>query len=102
MRRGEVWWVEDPEAGRRPHLILTRDSAVSVLNAVIGVPATTKVRRIPTEVALGPEDGMPRECALSLDTATVLPKASFVERITVLGPDKMAAACQALAYATGC
>ena len=27
MKRGEVWWVEHPAAGRRPHLVLTRDAS---------------------------------------------------------------------------
>ena len=38
-----------------------------MLRAVIGVPATRTIRDIPTEVRLGPADGMPDECALSLD-----------------------------------
>ena len=58
MRRGEVWWVEDPDAGRRPHLILTRDTAVPVLTQVIAIPATRTVRGLPTEVELGIDDGM--------------------------------------------
>ena len=59
MNRGEVWWVERPEVGRRPHLILTRDAAVPVLGALLAVPATRTVRGIASEVELGPEDGMP-------------------------------------------
>src|SRR5216683_2304700 len=79
--RGEVWWVEDPEAGRRPHLVLTRAPAIPVLHSLLAVPATTTVRRIPTEVRLSTEDGMPRACALSLDNLTLMPKAFFRERI---------------------
>ena len=44
------------------------------------VPATRTVRGIPTEVAIGPDDGMPR-CALSFDNATVLDQSLLVERI---------------------
>ncbi|MEO5634685.1 type II toxin-antitoxin system PemK/MazF family toxin [Gaiella sp.] len=102
MKRGEVWWVEDPGAGRRPHLVVTRDSAIPVLRNVLAVPATTTMRGIPTEVALGLEDGMPKECVLSVDNATLLPKSFFVEPICTLGPDRMASVCQALDYATGC
>ncbi len=102
MSRGEVWWVDDPAAGRRPHLVLTRDAAVPVLNAVIVVPATRTVRGIPTEVELGAEDGMPDDCVLSFDNVTLMPKAFFRERICVLGPERMASACRALALATGC
>jgi mRNA interferase MazF len=102
VNRGEVWWVEHPEAGRRPHLLLTRQSAIPVLTAYLAVPATRTVRGIPTEVPLGIDDGMPAECALSLDKTTVIPSAYFVERITKLGPDRLTEVCRALAIATGC
>jgi len=102
VRRGEVWWVEDPNVGRRPHLVLTRDRAVPVLHSVIAVPATTKVRGVPTEVRVGLEDGMPDEGVLSLDNVTVMPKAYFRERICTLGPERMTDVCRALGIATGC
>ena len=102
MRRGEVWWVERPGAGRRPHLVLTRDAAIPALTSVLGVPATRTLRGIPSEVELGPEDGMPERCVLSLDNIRVLRKAYFVEWICQLGPDTMDGVCRALALATGC
>jgi mRNA interferase MazF len=102
VRRGDVWWVEDPGSGRRPHLILTREAAIPVLNAVLAVPATRTARRIPTEVAVGREDGMPQECVLSLDNLTLMPKPYFVERICELDAPRMREVCRALGYATGC
>jgi mRNA interferase MazF len=102
VNRGEVWWVEYPEAGRRPYLLLTRQAAIPALNAYLAVPATRTVRGIPTEVPLGAADGMPAECALSLDNVAVIPSAYFVERITKLGPDRLSEVCRALAIATGC
>jgi mRNA interferase MazF len=102
VTRGEVWWVDDPDVGRRPHLVLSRDASIPVLNAVLAVPATRTIRNIPTEVALGPDDGMPERCVLSCDNTTVLSKALFVEPICALDQDTMAAICRALGYATGC
>jgi mRNA interferase MazF len=102
VARGEVWWGEHPDAGRRPFLILTRQASIGVLNAVIAVPATRTIRDIATEVQLGPADGMPDRCALSLDNVTVVPKEFFRERITRLSGDRLAAVCSALAIATGC
>ena len=99
VNRSEVWWVEDPELGRRPHLILTRDAATPVLRRLLSVPATRTVRGIPTEVRLGPEDGMPAECVLSLDNITAIPRALFVERICRLAPDRMHEVCAALGIA---
>jgi len=102
VNRGEVWWVERPDSGRRPHLVLTRDAAIPVLRSVIAVPATRTVRGIRTEVALGPDDGMPDHCVLTLDNVRALPKAYFVEPICTLGPEQMASVCRALDHATGC
>ena len=102
VRRGEVWWVESPDASRRPHLVLTRDAAIAPLSRVLGVPATRTIRGIATEVEIGPEDGMPDRCVLSLDNLRVLPKSCFVEEICTLGPERMASVCTALAIATGC
>ena len=102
VNRGEIWWVEDPDAGRRPHLILTRDAALPVLTSYLAVPATRSIRDIPTEVRLGPADGMPDKCVLSLDNVASVPRGHFVERICRLGPVRMAEVCAALAVATAC
>lgn len=102
VRRGEVWWVERPEEGRRPHLILTRDTAIPKLTSVLAVPATRTIRGIPTEVELGPEDGMPDRCVLSLDNVRTIARGAFGERICTLGPEPMARVCRALGIATGC
>ena len=102
MNRGEVWWAEHAEAGRRPFLILTREAAIPVLQRVVAVPATRTIRGIPTEVVLSEDDGMPARCALSFDNVTTLPKALFVERICRLGLERLTEVCRALALATGC
>lgn len=94
--------MEHPDAGAHPACILTRQAAIPVLRTVLVAPATRTVRGIPTEVALGPEDGMPQECALTLDNIAVVPKALLTERITHLAPTKLAEVCTALAIATGC
>jgi mRNA-degrading endonuclease toxin of MazEF toxin-antitoxin module len=73
-----------------------------VLGQLIAVPATRRVRGLPTEVRLDPDDGMPDSCVLSLDNATLVPKPYFVERICTLGPERMDRVCRALAIATGC
>ncbi|MDQ3661534.1 MAG: type II toxin-antitoxin system PemK/MazF family toxin [Actinomycetota bacterium] len=101
-RRAEVWWGELPEVGRRPFLVMTRNAAIPVLNAVLAAPVSRTVRGIPTEVCLGPDDGMPVECAATLDNLRVVAKAHLVERACVLSPVRMAAACSALRTAVDC
>ena len=102
VARGEVWWYEDPRAGRRPVLILTRDEAIAVLNQVLAVPATRTIRDIPTEVRLSREDGMPDECVLSLDNVTLVRPALCTTLITRLGQSTMARVCEAFSRATAC
>lgn len=102
VARGEIWWYEHPDAGRRPFLVLTRTAAVLVLNQVLAVPATTIVRDIPTEVPLDRSDGMPRRCALSLDNVSLIRPTFCTKRITELSAQKMADVCDALRAATSC
>lgn len=94
--------MEHPEWGRHPACIVTRQAAIAVLTAVLVAPATRTIRGIPTEVQLGPEDGMPRECVLTLDNLSIIPKSLLTERITRLGPAKLTDLCTALSVATGC
>lgn len=102
VARGEVWWYEHPDAGRRPHLVLTRTEAAAVLTQVLAVPATRVIRDIPTEVFLDETDGMPTPCVLSLDNLSLIRPDLCTERITRLGPEKLRAVCEALTTATAC
>ena len=101
-RRGEVWWGEIEETGRRPFLVMTRSAAIPVLRNVLAAPVTRTVRRIPTELPLGPDDGMPEDCAASFDNLRVVPKSMLVERICALPPTRLAEACGALRVAVDC
>jgi mRNA interferase MazF len=101
-RRGEVWWGEFEGAGRRPFLVMTRTPAVAVLNNVLAAPVTRTIRQIPTELLLGPDDGMPTECAASFDNLRVVPKAYLVDRICHVEASRMAEACAALRAAVDC
>jgi mRNA interferase MazF len=102
VNRGEVWWIEHPDAGRRPACVLTRQAAIPVLTSVLVAPATRTVRGIPTEVLLTRDDGMPEDCALTFDNVTAVPKALLTERITRLAEAKLDELCSALRAATGC
>jgi mRNA interferase MazF len=100
VRRGEVWWAElPPPAGRRPVVLLSRDAAYRVRTSITVGIVTRIVRRIPVEVPLGPEDGMPRQCVVNLDGILTVPKARLSERITTLSPEKMNAIARAIVYA---
>jgi mRNA interferase MazF len=102
VNRGEVWWLEHPDAGRRPACVLTRQAAIPVLTSVLVAPATRTMRNIPTEVSLTHADGMPDDCALSFDNLATVPKALLTQRITRLRAARMDELCSALRAATGC
>jgi mRNA interferase MazF len=97
-----VWWGEIEDVGRRPFLVMTRSAAIPVLHAVLAAPVTRTVRDLPTELLLGPEDGMPTECAASFDNLRVVPKAYLVERLCGLDARRMVEACAALRAAVDC
>ncbi len=102
MKRGDVWWAEHPDEGRRPVCILTRTSAIPVLNRVLVAPLTKTIRSIPTEVLVDTEDGVPIESVVALDNVSVVRKGALRELITTLTPLKMEAVCRALATAVDC
>jgi len=100
MKRGELWWADLPApVGRRPVLLLSRDRAYAVRNAVTGAFLTTTIRNIPVEVALGPADGLPKPCVVNLDVVNTIPKAALAERITTLSVAKLAEVAKALRFA---
>jgi mRNA interferase MazF len=53
---------------------MTRDEAIGALTEMLAVPATATVSDLPTEVRLGPEDGIPRECVINLDHVDTMAK----------------------------
>jgi mRNA interferase MazF len=82
-------------------LILTRDSAISVLNSVTVAPITSTIRSIPTEVVLTKDDGLPDTCAANFDNLQTVPKANISAPITHLSMSKMKAAAGAIGFALG-
>lgn len=101
-RRGEVWWGEIADVGRRPFLVMTRTAAIPVLHSVLAAPVTRTVRNIPSELRLGPDDGMPTECAASFDNLRVVAKAYLIERQCTLEPVRIVEACEAIRAAVDC
>jgi len=102
MRRGDVWWAALPApTGRRPVVLLSRNEMYAMRELVTVAPLTTRIRRIPTEVILGREDGLSRRCVANLDTITTIDKQALTARITSLTPAKLAAVDQALKFALG-
>ena len=83
-RQGEIWWAE-AEHKRRPVLIVTRSEAVPVLSGIVVAPITRTVRRISTEIVLGPEEGLDVECVASFDNLQRIRRSTLTERAGELG-----------------
>lgn len=83
-------------------LVLSRNAVLQSLARPLVAPLTTRVREIPTEVALDAADGVPEACVVSLDNIQPLSKALLIERVTRLRPERMAEVCRALSVAVDC
>ena len=99
-RQGDIWWAE-AEDQRRPVLIVSRDVAAAHLNRVVVAPVTHTVRSIPTEIALGTDEGLDVECAASFDNLGPQPVSMLTRRIGHLH-DARSRICHALAALADC
>jgi mRNA interferase MazF len=102
VARGEIHWLEVEHDKRRPVLVLTPSGLVDVLRKVVVAPLTTTIRSVPSEVVVGPADGVPRHSVVNCNDLRAVPSALLVERVATLTPARMAEVCAGLRLATGC
>jgi mRNA interferase MazF len=97
-----VRWYRFPQPDKkRPVLILTRDSVLEYLGETTVAPITRKVRGIPSEVVLGPDDGLPEECAANLDHVQTVARGRLGGLIATLSGRRMIEVREALLFALG-
>ena len=102
MRRGQIWWADlPPPFGRRPVLLLSRNAAYGVRDLIIVAPITTRIRGIPAEVPLGPDDGLPRACAVNPDANYTVSKRTVQRHNASLGSEKLQDVDDAIHFALG-
>jgi mRNA-degrading endonuclease toxin of MazEF toxin-antitoxin module len=100
MKQYEIWWADLPApAGRRPVLLLSRESAYSYLNKFAAVEITSTVRNIAVEVPLGRPEGLARKCAANCDNLRTVSRSVLVKRIGQLPPRRHAELKRALGHA---
>src|SRR5262249_14247259 len=86
----EVWWADlPPPVGRRPVLLLSRDSMPAARPEISVAYLTTVVRHATVEVFLDTSDGVPRPCVVNLDSINTIPKASLRRRVCLLSTTRM-------------
>ena len=99
MRKGEVWWANLPApSGRRPVVLLSRDAAYVVRNAVTVAEITSTIRNIPVEVPLDQSDDLPKICVVNPDTISTISKTRLSAFITTLDQDKITQINEAIKF----
>ena len=102
MKRSDIWWAKLPApVGRRPVVLLSRNSAYAVRESVSVAPVTRTIHDIPVEVTLGPQDGLPKACVVNLDNVLTIPKRTLERPLGSLPPHKMVEVERALKFALG-
>ena len=98
--QGEIWWAEAMDK-RRPVLIVTRSEVVPVVRRVLVAPVTRTVRGIPTEIPLGPAQGLGEPCVASFDNLQPIRRSFLTSRAGALSSARTAI-CGALAAMADC
>ena len=103
IRRGEIWQYrfKSPDK-RRPVLILTREEVLPLLHTATVAPVTSTIRGLPSEVAVGVDEGLKHPSAVNLDHVQTVEQRLLHDFVGSLSEAKMRAVCRALALATGC
>jgi mRNA interferase MazF len=93
------WYAFARPDKQRPVVVLTRDSVLEYLGEATVAPITRTVRGIPSEVPLGPDDGMPEPCAVNLDHVQTVARGRLGALVTTLSTQRMAEVREALLFA---
>lgn len=102
MRRGDVRWYKFAKPDkRRPVVLLTREAALSFLGEVTVAPITSRIRDIPSEVVLGPEDGMRMDCAVNVDHLQTVSRGRLGSLVTTLSEARLLEIRRALLFSLG-
>jgi len=102
LRQYEIWWAELPKpAGKRPVLLLTRDSAYSYLDKFMVAEITSTIRDIAVEVRLGPSEGLSSPCVANCDSLRMVAKTSLAKRVGALDRARSIEVKRALGAALG-
>jgi mRNA interferase MazF len=102
VARGEVWWGETPEEKGRPFLVISRDAANEVMSRVLVAPVTRRIRHVPSELALGADEGLPIASVASFDNVRPFPKSMLVRRLGALGDARRHELCAVAAATLDC
>lgn len=107
MKRGEIYSTKQkvPEREYKPgfYVVVSRTFVArnEDISTVICAPVYSEILGIRSEVALGIEDGLPRDCSLRCDFLTPMFKKRLTDFVGTLSSDKLQELNPALSYALG-
>lgn len=103
LARGEIWQLRfaAPDK-RRPVLIVSRNALIEQLHTVTVVAITSTMHGSPTEVRLGPDEGLKQPCCANLANIFTVRQSELRSFVGTIGPDKLRQVCKALVIACGC
>jgi mRNA interferase MazF len=82
MQRGELWWADLPQpVGRHPVVLISRNKAIQIRQAVCIAQVTSTIRAIPVEVRVGKAEGLTHDSVINCDVISTIPKTLLTERI---------------------
>jgi mRNA interferase MazF len=99
VNRGDIYEADLPVGGRRPAAIVSRDTLIPLLTAVTIAGITSTIRGLPTEVPVGPQHGLDRDCVVNCNDLATLPEAWLGRYHGRLGPGELARLDEALRIA---
>lgn len=94
--------METPNAKRRPVLVVSRNEVIPALNNVVVAPVTSTIRRIPTCIAVGSDEGLDHDGVATFDNLAAVPKSVLTTRLGALGPAGRRVMCEALSALADC
>ena len=100
MKQGDVYWGRAVDK-RRPLMIISRSTAIPVLNRLVVAPITTKIRGIPQEISIPGSVGLHHDCVASMDNVFSMPKQMLGDRVGAV-PDARHQICRALEAVADC
>jgi len=105
MKRGEIYRTKEevPERGAKPgfYVIASRDFVAGNddIATVVCAPVYSEILGLRSEVVMGVEDGLPRDCAIRCDFLTLMFKKKLTTFVASLNPRKLEELNRSLLYA---
>lgn len=95
MKRGEVYRTSEkvPERGHKPgfYVVVSRDFVAENedIETVVTAPIYSEFLGLKTEVRVGKDEGLPRECAIRCDFLTLMFKTKLTGFVATLSPERV-------------